>query len=171
MSPFAREWLGSDLRIGHFFSFRCPLVNTPPLPDNWTLVSLSVSHILWSIVGRPVCLGIKHPSGAYDQIFIIAKQSPVCRCGTHSLTTGRPSPRSHFRVQDPWDSRQYFTVSDSRLHFSSPLMTRRVSVQIFDPHFHTGYSRQLHWNELSFLNRMETTTSNSSSFRCHEYML
>jgi hypothetical protein len=23
------DWLGSDLRIGHFFSFRCPLVNTP----------------------------------------------------------------------------------------------------------------------------------------------
>jgi hypothetical protein len=25
------DWLGSDLRIGHFFSFRCPLVNTPQL--------------------------------------------------------------------------------------------------------------------------------------------
>jgi hypothetical protein len=28
---FCRNWLGSDLRIGHFFSFRCPLVNTPQL--------------------------------------------------------------------------------------------------------------------------------------------
>jgi hypothetical protein len=27
--PFCCDWLGSDLRIGHFFSFRCPLVNTP----------------------------------------------------------------------------------------------------------------------------------------------
>jgi hypothetical protein len=25
------DWLGSDLRIGHFFSFRCPLVTTPQL--------------------------------------------------------------------------------------------------------------------------------------------
>jgi hypothetical protein len=25
------DWLGSDLRIGHFFSFRCGLVNTPQL--------------------------------------------------------------------------------------------------------------------------------------------
>jgi hypothetical protein len=28
---FHCDWLGSDLRIGHFFSFRCPLVNTPQL--------------------------------------------------------------------------------------------------------------------------------------------
>jgi hypothetical protein len=25
------DWLGSDLRVGHFFSFRCPLVSTPQL--------------------------------------------------------------------------------------------------------------------------------------------
>jgi hypothetical protein len=30
-SFFQCDWLGSDLRIGHFFSFRCPLVNTPQL--------------------------------------------------------------------------------------------------------------------------------------------
>jgi hypothetical protein len=28
---FCCDWLGSDLQIGHFFSFRCPLVNTPQL--------------------------------------------------------------------------------------------------------------------------------------------
>jgi hypothetical protein len=28
---FYCDWLGSDLRVGHFFSFRCPLVNTPQL--------------------------------------------------------------------------------------------------------------------------------------------
>jgi hypothetical protein len=28
---FHFDWLGSDLRIGQFFSFRCPLVNTPQL--------------------------------------------------------------------------------------------------------------------------------------------
>jgi hypothetical protein len=33
-------------------------------------VVLSLSHMLRSAVGRPVCLGIKHPSGACDQIFI-----------------------------------------------------------------------------------------------------
>jgi hypothetical protein len=25
------DWLGSDIRIGHFFSFRCPLISTPQL--------------------------------------------------------------------------------------------------------------------------------------------
>jgi hypothetical protein len=30
-SFFYCDWLGSDLRIGHFFSVRCPLANTPQL--------------------------------------------------------------------------------------------------------------------------------------------
>jgi hypothetical protein len=41
--------------------------------------------------------------------------------------------RSHSRVRVPWDSRPYFTVSDSRFRFSSPPTTRRATVEVFDP--------------------------------------
>jgi hypothetical protein len=40
-------------------------------------------------VSRPICLGIKHPFGAYDQIFIIVRRLQACWCGALSLTRGR----------------------------------------------------------------------------------
>jgi hypothetical protein len=40
-------------------------------------------------VSRPVYLGIKHPSGTYDQIFISVRQLRVCWCGALSLKRGR----------------------------------------------------------------------------------
>jgi hypothetical protein len=51
--------------------------------------SQSQSYVmLRPTVSRPVCLGIKHPSGAYDQIFVTARQLRVCSCGEVSLTRG-----------------------------------------------------------------------------------
>jgi hypothetical protein len=40
-------------------------------------------------VSRPVCLGVKHPSGAYDQICITVRQLRVWSCGALSLTRGQ----------------------------------------------------------------------------------
>jgi hypothetical protein len=43
-------------------------------------------------VSRPMCLGIKHQSGAYDQNFISQTVVRVCWCGALSLTRGPVCP-------------------------------------------------------------------------------
>jgi hypothetical protein len=45
----------------------------------------------------------------------------------------RQCSHSRVRVRIPWDLRSYFTVSDSRLPFSSPPTTGRTTVEVFDP--------------------------------------
>jgi hypothetical protein len=44
-----------------------------------------------------------------------------------TIATG-PRQRNHSLVRVLWDSRPYFTVSDSRLPFTSPPTTRRAKV-------------------------------------------
>jgi hypothetical protein len=55
------------------------------------------------------------------------------RTGLCFVYAAGPYQRSLFRIRVPWDSRSYFTVSDLRLPFSSSSMTRRVTVEVFDP--------------------------------------
>jgi hypothetical protein len=121
----------------------------------WTLSStellnflLSLSLTLRPTVSRPVCLGLKHPSGTYDQIFITARQLLVCSCGALSLDerTGLSftiasgcHQGSHFRVRVPWDSWPYFTISDSRLSLFVAPTTRRITVEYSTPPPHGSY--------------------------------
>jgi hypothetical protein len=55
------------------------------------------------------------------------------RTGLSFTIVADPRQRSHFRVRGPRDSWPYFIVSDSRLHFLSPPMTHRATVELFDP--------------------------------------
>jgi hypothetical protein len=88
------------------------------------------------------------------------------RTGLSFTIAADPRQRSHSRVRVPWDSRPYFTVSDSRLTFSSTPMTRRATVEVFDPPSTRDSPEFSHTS--SFYNfgkdRIEATTSNNSFF-------
>jgi hypothetical protein len=107
-----------------------------------------LSFMLRPTVSRPVSLGIKHPFGAYDQIFITCVTVTVLflwgalsdeRTGLSFIYAAGLCQRNLSLVRVPWDSRPYFTVSDLRLPISSPPTTRRVTVEVFDPASTRGF--------------------------------
>jgi hypothetical protein len=75
-------------------------------------------------VSRSVCLDIKHPSGAYNKIFIAVRQLAGLlmwgglsdeRMGIPFTIAAGPRQRIHSWDRVPRDSWPYFAVSDSRL--------------------------------------------------------
>jgi hypothetical protein len=68
------------------------------LTTKWIKVKVKVKVMLRPTFSRPVCLCVKHPPGAYDQIFITVRQL-LCWCGALSLTRERVC-----RLQCCWSS-------------------------------------------------------------------
>jgi hypothetical protein len=104
-------------------------------------VKVKVKVTLRLTASQSVSLGVEPPSGAHDQIFFTLWHLRSCfvgrpsdkRTGLSFVYGADPCQRGLSRVRVPWNSRPYFTVSDSRLPFSSPPTTRRVTVEGFDP--------------------------------------
>jgi hypothetical protein len=79
---------------------------------NFPFWDLILSLMLRPTVSRPVCLGVLHPSGAYDLIFITCVTVTVLflwgalsdqRSGLSFVCAAGPCQRSLSRVRVPWD--------------------------------------------------------------------
>jgi hypothetical protein len=107
------DWLGSDLRIGHFFSFRCPLVNTPQAEHSNLLrvriIDSLMNEISSTEISNEGSLTTESESESYVTTdgqsaslswnkgtiwslrpdFITVRQMWIYWCGALSLTRGR----------------------------------------------------------------------------------
>jgi hypothetical protein len=82
LATASNSWDSSASRA-HVLASQTPIQNWLGCKwaSEWVILRLTIS--------RPVYLEIKHPSGAYDQIFITVRQLRVCWCRPPSLTRGQ----------------------------------------------------------------------------------
>jgi hypothetical protein len=112
------------------------------LTDRNCKKSKSKSHCDWRSVSQSVSLGVEPHLGLMTRYLLLFDSYGLGflwgalsdeRTGLSFVYAAGPCQRRLTRVQVPWYSRPYFTVSELRLPFSSPRTTRRVTVEVFDP--------------------------------------
>jgi hypothetical protein len=111
-------------------------VKAGPLLRDWHESSRVESYVR-PTVSRPVCLGIKHPSEAYDQIFIAVRHLRICWCGPLSVMRGRVC-----RLQLLLDSPAQSFSSPSPVGLATSLCVASYGSQDYGggirPRLHTG---------------------------------
>jgi hypothetical protein len=109
--------------------------NPPPHGYNQFKVTLRLT------VSQSVSLGIEPIRGSWPDTYFSLTITVLFlwgalsdeRMGLFFVYAAGPRQCSLSLVRVLWDSWPYFTVSDLRLRFSSPLTTRRVTVEVLDP--------------------------------------
>jgi hypothetical protein len=145
---------------------------------------LSLSLMLRPTVSRPVCLGIKHPSGAYDQIYFLFGMRNTS--DSYVLdSVGRPLWREDGSVfcMCRWPLPAQSFSGPSSLGLATIFYCLRFETSLFvasydsqghgggiRPRLHTGHWLTLFMSEWSlnpiFAYRIEDTLSQGSCFPC-----